>query len=209
MASPLSRRELVERCLASGALLLAPSVSLGLARPLFAADVAVRPTPPNELGPFYKRKAPKTSTLAPEGAPGVPLMVEGVVLDTRGERLEGAVLELWHASNAGLYDNEGYLYRGMVETGSKGAYEFRSVLPGHYVGRVCQHIHYRITAPGHKPLVTQLYFATDPAFDGDPDRNFHKDPLITSRELVRPVSLAADSATVRARVRFEICLERA
>ncbi|MFI5120897.1 MAG: hypothetical protein ACHQM4_10805, partial [Thermoanaerobaculia bacterium] len=70
-------------------------------------------------------------------------------------------------------------------------------------------IHYRVTAPGHKPLVTQLYFATDPAFDGDPERNFRKDPLIKSRELVRPVALAADGATARARVRFEICLERA
>jgi protocatechuate 3,4-dioxygenase beta subunit len=209
MASPLSRRELVERCLSAGALLLAPTLPLAVAAPLLADETAHAPTPPNELGPFYKRKAPKTATLAPEGAPGVPLTVEGVVLDTRGERLEGAVLELWHASSAGLYDNEGYLYRGVVDAGPKGAYEFRSVLPGHYVGRVCQHIHYRVTAPDHKPLVTQLYFATDPAFDGDPDRNFRKDPLVTSRELVRPVSLAADGATVRARVRFEICLERA
>jgi protocatechuate 3,4-dioxygenase beta subunit len=209
MASPLSRRELVERCLATGALFLAPALPLGVAEPLLADEAAHAPTPHNELGPFYKRKAPKTAVLAPEGAPGVPLTVGGVVLDTRGERLEGAVLELWHASSAGLYDNEGYLYRGVVEAGAKGAYEFRSVLPGHYVGRVCQHIHYRVTAPGHKPLVTQLYFATDPAFDGDPDRNFRKDPLLTSRELVRPVALAADGSTVSARVRFEICLERA
>jgi len=204
-----SRRDLMERCLATGALLLAPSLPLGLARPLFAADVAYPPTPPNELGPFYKRKAPKTAILAPEGAPGVPLTVEGVVLDTRGERLEGAMLELWHASSAGLYDNEGYLYRGVVEAGSKGVYEFRSVLPGHYVGRVCQHVHYKVTAPGHKALVTQLYFATDPAFDGDPDKNYTKDPVLKSRELVRPVSLAADGAVVRARVRFEVCLDRA
>ena len=167
MASPLSRRELVERCLATGALfsrrrfrsVVAAAAPRGRGR-------ARRSRRTNELGPFYKRKAPRTSMLAPEGAPGVPLTVEGVVLDTRGERLEGAVLELWHASSAGLYDNDGYLYRGVVEAGSKGAYEFRSVLPGHYVGRVCQHIHYRVTAPGHKPLVTQLYFATDPAFDG-------------------------------------------
>jgi protocatechuate 3,4-dioxygenase beta subunit len=209
MASPLSRRDLVERCLATGALFLAPSLPLGLARPLFADEAARAVTPHADLGPFYKRRAPRTSALAPEGAPGVPLTVEGVVLDTRGERLEGAVLELWHASSAGLYDNEGYLYRGIVEAGSKGAYEFRSVLPGHYVGRVCQHVHYKVTAPGHKPLVTQLYFATDPAFDGDPDRNFRKDPLITSRELVRPVSLSGDGIAVRARVRFEICLESA
>src|SRR5512140_352956 len=209
MPTPLSRRELVERCLSAGALFLAPTLPLGVAMPLLAEEAARPVTPHAELGPFYKRKSPKTTTLAPENALGVPLTVDGVVLDTRGELLQGAVLELWHASSAGLYDNDGYLYRGVVEAGAKGAYEFRSVLPGHYVGRVCQHIHYRVTAPGHKPLVTQLYFATDPAFDGDPDLNFRKEPLLTSRELVRPVSLVADGSTVRARVRFEVCLERA
>lgn len=209
MPTPLSRRELVERCLSAGALFLAPALPLGVAMPLLAEETARPVTPHADLGPFYKRKAPKTTTLAPEGAVGVPLTVDGVVLDTRGELLQGAVLELWHASSAGLYDNDGTLYRGLVEAGAKGAYEFRTVLPGHYVGRVCQHIHYMVTAPGHKPLVTQLYFATDPAFDGDPDKNFRKDPLVTSRELVRPVALSADGATVRARVRFEVCLERA
>lgn len=209
MPSSLSRRELVERCLATGALFLAPALPLSVASPLLADEAAHPVTPHADLGPFYKRRAPRTSMLAPEGAPGVPLTVEGVVLDTRGERLAGALLELWHSSSAGLYDNEGFQYRGALESGPKGVYEFRSVLPGHYVGRVCQHIHYMVTAPGHKPLVTQLYFATDPAFDGDPDRNFKKDPLITSRELVRPVSLAADGSAVRARVRFEVCLERA
>lgn len=209
MPTPLSRRELVERCLSAGALFLAPALPLGVALPLLAEEAARPVTPHADLGPFYKRGAPKTTTLAPEGAVGVPLTVDGVVLDTRGELLQGAVLELWHASSAGLYDNDGTLYRGLVEAGAKGAYEFRTVLPGHYVGRVCQHIHYMVTAPGHKPLVTQLYFATDPVFEGDPDRNFRKDPLITSRELVRPVALSADGATVRARVRFEVCLERA
>ena len=209
MPSPLSRRDLVERCLATGALFLAPSLSFGVARPLFAAEVAHPVTPANELGPFYKKKSPRTGRLAPAQDPGVPLAVDGIVLDTRGERLEGAVLELWHAGSDGLYDNEGYRYRGMIEAGPKGEYGFQTVLPGHYVGRVCQHIHYKVSAPGHKPLVTQLYFATDPVFEGDPDKNYTKDPLVRSRELVRPVMLSGDAGKIRARVRFEICLEKA
>jgi protocatechuate 3,4-dioxygenase beta subunit len=209
MPMDLSRRELVERCLATGALFLAPSLPLAFASPLLADDVANPATPHAELGPFYKRRAPHTLALAPAGAPGVPLRVEGVVLDTRGDKLEGALLEVWHASAAGLYDNDGYLYRGAIDAGTGGVYAFDTVLPGHYVGRVCQHVHYRVTAPGHKPLVTQLYFATDPAFDGDPDRNYTKDPLVTSRELVRPVALSGDAAAVRAKVKFELCLERA
>jgi protocatechuate 3,4-dioxygenase beta subunit len=73
---------------------------------------------------------------------------------------------------------------------------------------VCQHVHYLVSAPGHLPLVTQLYFATDPVFDGDPGRNFARDPLITSRELVRPVLLAGDPGDVRAVVTFELVLDR-
>jgi protocatechuate 3,4-dioxygenase beta subunit len=81
-------------------------------------------------------------------------------------------------------------------------------MPGHYPGRVCQHIHYLISAPGHKALTTQLYFATDPVFEGDPDRNYTRDPLIYSRELVRPVTLLGDPKDIRAAVNFEIVLER-
>ena len=88
-----------------------------------------------------------------------------------------------------------------------GAYKFDSVMPGHYPDRVCQHVHYLVTAPGHKPLVTQLYFATDPVFEGDPDHNFSRDPLIHNRELVRPVMLTGDPKEIQAAVRFELVLE--
>ena len=81
-------------------------------------------------------------------------------------------------------------------------------MPGHYPDRVCQHIHYLATAPGHKTLVTQLYFATDPVFEGDPDKNFSKDPLVQSRELVRPVTIGGDPKAMYAAVAFELCLER-
>ena len=81
-------------------------------------------------------------------------------------------------------------------------------MPGHYPARVCQHIHYVITADGHKPLITQLYFATDPVFEGDPDKNYAKDPLVLSRELVRPVTLTGDPKTIQAAVTFDVVLER-
>ena len=77
-------------------------------------------------------------------------------------------------------------------------------MPGHYPDRVCQHIHYLVTAPGCKPLITQLYFASDPVFEGDPDRNFTRDPLIHSRELVLPVILTGDPKEIKATVKFEL-----
>jgi len=82
-------------------------------------------------------------------------------------------------------------------------------MPGHYPDRVAQHIHYKVTAPGHRDLVTQLYFATDPAFEGDPDKKYVKDPILHSRELIRPVTVFADPQLIRASVVFEVVLEPA
>jgi hypothetical protein len=68
-------------------------------------------------------------------------------------------------------------------------------------------VHYLVTAPGHKPLITQLYFATDPVFDGDPEKNFKRDPLISSRELVRPVVIKGDPKQIIAAVNFDLVME--
>ncbi len=211
MALSLSRRDLLEKCAAAGLLILAPPLrAYELAPHLEEGALAPRkPTPPNVLGPFYKKRAPLTGKLAPADAPGLPLAVSGQVFDTRGEILAGALVEVWHASHAGIYDNQGYLYRGQVAAVEKGKYSFESVMPGHYPDRVAQHIHFKVSAPGRKPLVTQLYFATDPVFEGDPDKNYGKDPLVGSRELIRPVTIAGDPGAPRALVTFELVLERA
>jgi protocatechuate 3,4-dioxygenase beta subunit len=81
-------------------------------------------------------------------------------------------------------------------------------MPGHYSDRPAQHIHYLITAPGHKTLVTQIYFATDEWFEGDVDKNYNKRNLVGNREQVRPVTLY-EQGTPRAAVSFDIVLEQA
>ena len=129
-------------------------------------------------------------------------------IDTRGDILADAKIEIWQANHFGLYDLDGYRYRASLSADLAGQYSFDSVMPGHYPARVCQHIHYVVTAPGHKPLITQLYFATDPVFEGDPDRNYSRDPLVMSRELVRPVTLSGDPKAIQANVTFELGLER-
>lgn len=193
----MKRRELIERCLASGALLLAA--------PRAGASKTLKATPFCELGPFYKRNAPAVSQLH---ADGLPLAVSGSVYGTGGEPVQGARIEIWQADSAGHYDLEGDKLRASLTPGEKGAYAFESVMPGHYPGRVAQHVHYLITAPGYRPLTTQLYFATDPAFDGDA-RNFSRDPIVTSIELVRPVRLISDDKAARAEVKFDLVLEKA
>jgi hypothetical protein len=71
-----------------------------------------------------------------------------------------------------------------------------------------QHVHYLITAPGCKPLITQLYFATDPFFEGDPEKNYAKSGLVLHRECVRPVTLLDENTSPRSAVTFDLILEK-
>lgn len=205
----MTRRQLLLECAAFGCLIAAPPVSLAEAVEQLAesSQSKLRSTPLNEIGPFYKRLAPHKTVLRGPGDQGLPVNIAGRVLDTQGRSLEGAKLEIWHADHYGHYDLEGYRFRTMLTAGNRGQYAFESIMPGHYPDRVCQHVHYVVTAPGYKSLVTQMYFATDPVFEGNPERNFNRDPLILDRELVRPVRLAGDPKAIHAEVTFEIVLE--
>lgn len=204
----LSRREVLQRCAALGVLAAAAPLSSSALALLYEEREQQHVTPANALGPFYKRQAPESHNLRIAGDPGMPLAISGQIVDTRGEILKDATIEIWHSDHLGHYDIEGYRYRALMKADDKGGYAFASVMPGHYPDRVAQHVHYLVQAPGHKPLVTQLYFATDPVFKGDPDKNFHVDPLCTSRELVRPVLLVGDPKDVEAKVTFDLCLEK-
>ncbi|HET9038144.1 MAG TPA: hypothetical protein VFN45_18165 [Myxococcaceae bacterium] len=195
---PLTRRELVEAGLTLGVAVVA-SPALG------ASAAALPLTPESGLGPYYKRGAPTATSLVGPGDPGLPLVVSGRVFDRAGKPLSGAVLEVWHADARGAYDLAGYRYRASIVAGPDGSYRFLTVMPGHYPERLAQHIHYRVSAAGRKVLVTQLYFATDPAFAGNPDQNWRKDPILADRRLIRPVTLE-DSGGPRAAVVFDTVL---
>lgn len=162
------------------------------------------------LGPFYKRLTPPNHVLRAPDDPGTPLTLSGRVFDTQGDIIPGATIEIWQTNHRGYYDLEGYRYRGNRRVDGSGAYSFETVIPDHYPdkSRVCQHVHYAVRAPGHKALVTQLYFATDPVFEGDPVKNYARDPLLQTPELVRPVVLTGDPNEVYALVRFDLVLER-
>jgi len=202
-----TRRELLERCAAFGVLTLAKATPVAALAAAWEEAQKMRPTPYCELGPFYKRDAPHILTLRAPGDAGMPLTLSGVVHNTRGEVVPDAKVEIWQTDNDGHYDIEGYRYRTLLTPGPKGSYAVESVMPGHYPDRVCQHVHYLTTAPGHKPLITQLYFATDPVFEGNPDKNYTRDPLITGRELVRPVVIKGDPKQMIAAVTFDLVLE--
>ena len=205
-----SRRDVLRQSLAAGVLVV--PAGWGEAEALHAWLDAPRqrqPTPHVEMGPFYKKHAPATLAMRTQGDAGLPLRISGRVINVHGERVEGARIEVWQADHGGLYDLEGYRYRATLTPPASAEYAFESVMPGHYPARVARHVHYFVTAPGHKPLTTQLYFATDEVFDGNPDRNYTKDPLITSRDLVRPVVLTGKPEVPMASVEFELVLGKA
>jgi hydroxyquinol 1,2-dioxygenase len=205
-----SRRDVLRQCLTAGVLVV--PAGWGEAEVLHAwldAQNDRVPTAHCEMGPFYKTGAPGATMLRAAGDRGMPLVVAGRVITVHGEVVPDARVEVWQADHGGLYDLEGFKYRASLTPGTSGGYRFESVMPGHYPARVARHVHYFVTAPGYKALTTQLYFATDEVFEGNPDRHYAKDPLITSRSLVRPVTLGGRPDAPDASVEFELVLEKA
>lgn len=134
------------------------------------------------LGPFWRANAPTCSlgdTLARSETPGLPLFVSGVVRDMNGKPVAGASVDVWHASPVGLYENQDpeqqeMNLRGLFTTDADGRYYFRSVRPAGYpvptdgpIGDLLRaqirhpyrpaHMHFMITKPGFKTLITQIF----------------------------------------------------
>jgi protocatechuate 3,4-dioxygenase beta subunit len=205
---------MLELCISRGTLLgaaAAGSQSDLLALWLQGEAQAMKPTSSEVLGPFYRKGAPDNRKLRAPGDAGFPLKVIGKVMDSRGKLVEGAKVDFWHADHHGLYDTRGYRYRTRVSPDAKGHYDVDTVMPGHYADRPAQHIHYLISAPGHKTLITQAYFATDPYFDGDPEKNWKKRNIVSHKDLVLPVRLyeGAGGEAPHAEITFDIILEKA
>jgi protocatechuate 3,4-dioxygenase beta subunit len=203
----LRRRDLLYKCMAIGLVKLGVGLSPAAAVEAWirSEKMARAATPIDQLGPFYKKGAPNTAVLRAASDPGLPLAVAGAVYNTRGEALPGAKIEIWQTNHHGHYDLSGYRYRAVLVAGAKGLYDFQSVIPGHYPARTCQHIHFLVSAPGYKPLVTQMYFGSDPVFKGDPAKNPNDD--CPSIELVRPILLTDQLDTMTASATFEFVVE--
>ena len=146
------------------------------------------------LGPFHVDGAPELAMGADIclDQKGEPMLVRGRILDTEGQPIAAAKIDVWQANDEGFYDvqQQGiqpeFNLRGVFRTGSNGAYWFRGVKPKYYpipadgpVGQMLQalgrhpyrpaHLHYIITANGFAPLTTHI-------FDPD-DKYIHSDAV--------------------------------
>jgi catechol 1,2-dioxygenase len=144
------------------------------------------------LGPFYRGEAPEIEnggSIVYSDTPGPALIVSGHVYDCDGNPIPGALLDIWQASPKGLYENQDagqadMNLRGRLRTDETGRYSFRSVKPAGYpvptdgpAGDLLRaqnrapmrpaHIHFIVSAPEHKTLITQIFADTPEALAAD------------------------------------------
>jgi protocatechuate 3,4-dioxygenase beta subunit len=176
---------------ASAAFGLVLAADDGAAQPALAPTPACHagdvPTRPEIEGPFFKPASPLRGDLREPGIAGRPVELSGYVLTRSCRPVAGALIELWHADDAGEYDNKGFRLRGHVFTDAAGRYSFRTIMPGLYPGRT-RHYHVKVQAPNRPILTTQLYFPNE-------ERNRADD--FFHRELVMQVAGAEDTLQAR------------
>jgi protocatechuate 3,4-dioxygenase beta subunit len=164
--------------------LVAAAAATLLAAPSRLALATLVPTPRQTAGPFYPQTLPLDSDndLAriaghAHEAGGIITHVSGRILDSDGQPIADAKVEIWQCDWHGRYhyvddhnptpldpDFQGY---GTTVSARDGGYRFRTIRPVAYPGRT-PHIHFTITAPRGRRLVTQMYVAGEPLNERDP-----------------------------------------
>jgi protocatechuate 3,4-dioxygenase beta subunit len=160
----MTRRRLVELGLA-----LPPVAALAASGSLVEEATAARlaptpaiadlddPTPALTEGPYFTPNSPRRRSIVPAGAAGTRLTLSGRVLNTVGRPIPRALIDFWQCDARGVYDNDGYRFRGHQLTDARGRYTLSTVVPGVYPGRT-RHIHVKVQAPREPVLTTQLFF---------------------------------------------------
>jgi catechol 1,2-dioxygenase len=172
-------------------------------------------TPRTIEGPLYVAGAPlsKGEARLDDGSEqGEVLFMDGQVRDRSGKPIPGAIVDVWHANALGGYSffdpaQPKYNLRRRIETDADGRYRFRTLLPSGYAcppggptqqlldqlgrhGHRPAHIHFFVTAPGHRKLTTQINI--------DGDEYLHDDFAFATRDgLIPEVRRVTDAAAAR------------
>lgn len=144
------------------------------------------------LGPFHVANAPDLemgANICLDGK-GEDMFVHGRIMDTDGNPIGGAMIDVWQANDEGFYDVQqrglqpAFNLRGVFRTGADGRYWFRAVKPKFYsipddgpVGKLLgalgrhpyrpAHLHTIIQAAGFEPLTTHIFDPDDPHINSD------------------------------------------
>jgi catechol 1,2-dioxygenase len=145
------------------------------------------------LGPFWRKNAPLCAwgdNISRTNLNGQPMEVRGCILDESKKPIASAVVDVWHSSPVGFYENqdehqEDMNLRGRFETNENGEFFFRTIRPAGYpvptngpCGELLRaqkrhpnrpaHVHFMISKPGYKVLITQVFDSTDKNLESDP-----------------------------------------
>jgi protocatechuate 3,4-dioxygenase beta subunit len=170
---PLTRRSFVRGIALSAAYFSTPGA--------FAEEL-VR-TPAQTDGPFYPDRLPLDTDndliIVNDGitpAVGEITHLSGRILDSRGERVRNAYVEIWQVDNNGAYlhanssnrnrRDQNFQGFGRFLTGSTGEYYFRTIKPVPYPGRT-PHIHFAVKVPKRHTFTTQCYVKGEPQNERD------------------------------------------
>lgn len=144
------------------------------------------------FGPFHVEGAPERemgACISLDGK-GEICLYEGRVLDLDGQPIQDALIDVWSDNADGFYDVQQpdlqpkWNNRGIFRTDADGRYAFRGIKPVSYpipddgpVGQMLTalgrhpwrpaHMHFRVTAPGCKPLITHIFVAGDRYLQSD------------------------------------------
>jgi len=155
-------------------------------------DGGATETTQNLLGPFWRLNQPRVEnggSIVRSDTPGEPMFVDFRFVDSEGNPVIGAEVDIWHSSPIGLYENQDetqadFNLRGKFTTDADGRISFSSVRPAGYpiptntvVGRLLKaqdrhpyrpaHIHALAFKEGFKTLITQIYSDDDPRLASD------------------------------------------
>ncbi|MDP2244810.1 catechol 1,2-dioxygenase [Pseudomonas sp.] len=195
-------------------------------------------TPRTIEGPLYVAGAPlaEGEVRMDDGSEldsATVMFLEGVVRDTDGAPVAGAVVDLWHANTQGNYSyfdksQSEYNLRRRIVTDSEGRYRARSIVPCGYgcspdgptqecldlLGRHGQrpaHIHFFISAPGHRHLTTQINLAGE-QYLWDDFAYATRDGLVGDITFVEDAAVANDRGVQGSRfaeLQFDFQLQKA
>ena len=142
------------------------------------------------FGPFYIANQPhRAQGENMATTPGEPALVYGQVRRPDGRPVVGATLDVWQSAANGMYSGQDpeqpeANLRGKYTTDEEGRYAIRTIVPTSYpiptdgpVGRLMEatgrhpfrpaHVHFMISAPGCKTLVTHVFRSGDEYLDSD------------------------------------------
>jgi protocatechuate 3,4-dioxygenase beta subunit len=133
-------------------------------------------------GPFYAAGSPRRAlgeSMVERDDGDRPALLRGRVSDTDGTPIAGATLDVWQNASNRLYaiqdpEQPEFNLRGKYTTDQDGQYEIRTIRPVPYtipddgpIGTLLEatgrhpwraaHIHLLVTAPGFRPLTTEVF----------------------------------------------------